>query len=428
MQESCYSLAPVIASPMPLWRRWYWPSHWTCCGGWRSDGTFGPNTPILHFFFTRCVTPGGLYSIFTPLSLTGERLNPRQWWHFLPLAFIFLIVHLTYWQLSSTQQLELLNYMWGPREEPSGEVVVWGFLSPVWRPIVDFKANSLVFGLQFACYCMLVIRQIRVHNRRMEQQFSSLEQMNLRWLRGLSVTSLVFIGLFLVLNRVPLVMLEYFDRSAPLANLHIFALVILLYGIAISALLQPSLVSGVIQAVGSEPNWHIKQDRRSFPEDRTDSISNDTTQDSNSGVEAVDAPPDRSAKYHRARLGIEEAQRYKIRLMEVMEEQELCLKEDLTVPDLARASGVTAPQISQILNGQMNQNFFSFVNNYRIQLAQRMLLDPQTSGMPIVELAVEVGFKSKSSFYDAFKRATNMTPTQFKRAMEKPPQPEDKFA
>ena len=41
------------------------------------------------------------------------------------------------------------------------------------------------------------------------------------------------------------------------------------------------------------------------------------------------------------------------------------------------------------------------------------------------ELAVEVGFKSKSSFYDAFKRATNMTPTQFKRAMEKPPEGED---
>ncbi|WP_237443362.1 helix-turn-helix domain-containing protein [Sinobacterium norvegicum] len=60
----------------------------------------------------------------------------------------------------------------------------------------------------------------------------------------------------------------------------------------------------------------------------------------------------------------------------------------------------------------------SFVNNYRIEAARRILLDPDTSNMPIVELAIEVGFKSKSSFYDAFKRATNMTPTQFKRGME----------
>ena len=67
---------------------------------------------------------------------------------------------------------------------------------------------------------------------------------------------------------------------------------------------------------------------------------------------------------------------------------------------------LNASQISQVLNGDMHQNFFSFVNSYRIQLAQRMLLDPETSGMPIVEIAIEVGFKGKSSFYDAFKRAT----------------------
>ena len=65
----------------------------------------------------------------------------------------------------------------------------------------------------------------------------------------------------------------------------------------------------------------------------------------------------------------------------------------------------------------MNQNFFSFVNNYRIQLAKKLLSDPETSSMPIVELAVEVGFKSKSSFYDAFKKATEMTPTQFKKSI-----------
>jgi len=51
-----------------------------------------------------------------------------------------------------------------------------------------------------------------------------------------------------------------------------------------------------------------------------------------------------------------------------------------------------------------------------------MLLDSDTSDMPIVELALEVGFKSKSSFYDAFKRVTNMTPTQFKVAMAEPPE------
>lgn len=47
-----------------------------------------------------------------------------------------------------------------------------------------------------------------------------------------------------------------------------------------------------------------------------------------------------------------------------------------------------------------------------------MLTDPATSTMPIVELALEVGFKSKSSFYDAFKKVTSLTPTQFRKNLK----------
>ena len=112
---------------------------------------------------------------------------------------------------------------------------------------------------------------------------------------------------------------------------------------------------------------------------------------------------------------MEAAQRYQIALMKIMQEKQLYLDGDLTLPSLAQAAGLTTHQASQVINGQMNQNFFSFVNNYRIQLAKRMLLDPKTSAMPIVELAFEVGFQSKSAFYESFKRATNMTPTQFKK-------------
>src|SRR5210317_1879131 len=113
---------------------------------------------------------------------------------------------------------------------------------------------------------------------------------------------------------------------------------------------------------------------------------------------------------------MEDAQRFKMMLMAAMQEEELYLDCELTLPDLARKTGLTPHQVSQVINGQMNQNFFSFVNNYRIQLARKLLAEPDTREMPIVELALEVGFKSKSSFYDAFKKATRMTPTQFKKS------------
>jgi hypothetical protein len=84
-------------------------------------------------------------------------------------------------------------------------------------------------------------------------------------------------------------------------------------------------------------------------------------------------------------------------------------------------AGLSYHQTSQVINGQMNQRFFSFVNNYRIALAKEMLADPKTGKMAIVDLAMEVGFKSKSSFYDAFKKVTQITPTQFKRELETSP-------
>lgn len=107
----------------------------------------------------------------------------------------------------------------------------------------------------------------------------------------------------------------------------------------------------------------------------------DHTLSESSPAGASEERAEHRGKYHRSRLRIEDAQRYKIKLMEVMQEQELYLDSDLTLPDLAKATGLTAPQISQVLNGQMNQNFFSFVNNYRIQLARRMLLERQPPGL-----------------------------------------------
>jgi AraC-like DNA-binding protein len=320
--------------------------------------------------------------------------------------------------LDTEQQQALVTYLWNPRGDLSQATMLWGFLHSYWRPLVDVQLHSMFFTLQFACYCVLVLRQIRDHNKRLQRHFSSLEHMNLRWLRALTIACLVFLSILLLFNRVPLLLYEYFDPKTPLANVHALLLVVLFYVVAISALLQPSLISGVIQAQGSEPVWEKAQEPRPTPV--VAKGSGQTTSES-SPAEVADERAERGGKYHRSRLSVEDTQRYKITLMEVIQEQELYLDCDLTLPDLAKATGLTAPQISQVLNGQMNQNFFSFVNNYRIQLARRMLLDPETSDMPIVELAVEVGSKSKSSFYDAFKRATNMTPTQFKLAMEESP-------
>ena len=77
---------------------------------------------------------------------------------------------------------------------------------------------------------------------------------------------------------------------------------------------------------------------------------------------------------------------------------------------------ISSHHLSQILNERIRQNFFDFVNSYRIEEAKRKLVEPATKHYSILGIAEEVGFNSKSAFNNAFKKHTNMTPTEFKNA------------
>ncbi|MCA0901208.1 helix-turn-helix domain-containing protein [Microbulbifer agarilyticus] len=355
------------------------------------------------------------------LSITGTRLNYRHCWHFLPAIVFFTVNNLKFWQLDPDQQRLFTAYLWNYLgSDPTTEAIIWSFMGSFWRALIESYFHFIFFALQSTCYGFLVLRLIRNHNKRLEQHFSSLEHMNLRWLRLLTITFLAVLGLLILFNRLPL-LLNLYDLTAPITNAYAVLLVALFYAVAISALLQPSLISGVIQAKDSEPAWLKEHEQFSPPEDAEGPFSGSRTITVDSPVDAENAPVEPDTKYKRSKMSSEDGQRYKIKLMQVMQKEQLYLDSDLTLPELAEAADLTAPQASQVLNGQMNQNFFSFVNNYRIDLARRILLAPETANIPIVDLAAEVGFKSKSSFYDAFKRATSMTPTQFKRAMTEAP-------
>jgi AraC-like DNA-binding protein len=74
----------------------------------------------------------------------------------------------------------------------------------------------------------------------------------------------------------------------------------------------------------------------------------------------------------------------------------------------------TSPQqVSQVINEKTHLNFNDFVNTYRIEEAKKILLSPSFSKLTIDAIAQKSGFNSKSAFYTAFKKGTNMTPKEF---------------
>lgn len=97
-------------------------------------------------------------------------------------------------------------------------------------------------------------------------------------------------------------------------------------------------------------------------------------------------------------------------------ENEPFLEPSLTIQDLAKQVNIPVRDLSVLINHHMNQHFFDFINEYRIQKAMQILKSPSKSKLTVLEILYEVGFNSKSSFNTAFKKYTNQTPTEFRNS------------
>ncbi len=86
----------------------------------------------------------------------------------------------------------------------------------------------------------------------------------------------------------------------------------------------------------------------------------------------------------------------------------------LSLETLSKELQISNSQLSKIINEQTSQNFNHLINGFRIDFSKKILLDPNYNNYTITSIALESGFNSKSTFYNAFKKHTGVTPTQFK--------------
>jgi len=93
---------------------------------------------------------------------------------------------------------------------------------------------------------------------------------------------------------------------------------------------------------------------------------------------------------------------------------EAFMKPDLTIQDVSIALGIHPKRISTSINQQLGINFNAYINNYRVDKAVELLLNEAYSHLSINGIGNEVGFRSKASFYAAFKKKKNTTPNRFK--------------
>ena len=103
------------------------------------------------------------------------------------------------------------------------------------------------------------------------------------------------------------------------------------------------------------------------------------------------------------------------KLLQRMHEEQLYKNPALSRETVATHLGIGTSTISRLVKENDGQSFNDFVNQYRVTLARDLLNDPHYDIFSLEAIGKEVGFKSRSSFYDTFKKMTGLTPGQYKK-------------
>jgi YesN/AraC family two-component response regulator len=112
----------------------------------------------------------------------------------------------------------------------------------------------------------------------------------------------------------------------------------------------------------------------------------------------------------KALLGKEEAEDYRQKLIDLIEQQEVFLDAGLTLRSLAGQIDIHPNKLSWLINEMHEQNFNQFINNYRIEHFKKLAVDPEKSQFSIIGLAYDSGFNSKTVFNTYFKKSTGQSP------------------
>ena len=105
------------------------------------------------------------------------------------------------------------------------------------------------------------------------------------------------------------------------------------------------------------------------------------------------------------------------KLQQFMIAEKPFLNPSLTIQDISNKIQIPTRELSILINHQLDQHFYDFVNSFRIECAMGILKDDSKSKVTILEILYEVGFNSKSSFNTAFKKHTGSTPTNYRKIL-----------
>lgn len=298
-----------------------------------------------------------------PVSFT----EPREWVHILPFLGAVLLWATQFIPMAPEAQAEMLRHL-----ETEHECPPWFYLF-----------NYGLFLGVFPIYLIKSFHLLKEHESYILTKFSYTEDVSLSWMtRFLWGMVAVWLGFFffeIIANDLLGVISELWGFR--LAFLCMIANIFLLglYGIR-----QATVFTG-------------------------------------SEEEEPEVEPVKDGKYAYSSLTTEQVADYRRRLLGHMQAEKPYLEPRITIRELAQRLDIPANELSRVINEQLEQNFFDFINSYRVEEFKNLLADPANRHLTLLSLAHEAGFNSKSSFNAIFKKSTGLTPSEYARQLSVQP-------
>jgi len=261
------------------------------------------------------------------------------------------------------------------------------------RPLLLRVADplKLISGVTYAVVTIVFLHR---HRERVKESYSSTERVNLRWLLWLGIAAGSIWALAVVFQLLESVGMARFGRGDDYVAL---AIAVLVYGIGYMGSRQPEI---------------FRYETAEYPI----VVAKDVAEHVATPEPPPQPEPDVAApRYERSGLTDRQAERLRDALLVLMESERPWQNSDLTLADLAARLDTTPHKLSEVLNAQIGQTFYDFVNGYRVREVQRRIAAGDAHRLTMLSLALDAGFASKSTFNVVFKKHTNRTPSDYRQ-------------
>lgn len=242
-------------------------------------------------------------------------------------------------------------------------------------PIYAFIIPALGI-LSLAIYLKLLFKKLKVYSAHIKNNYASLEARDLSWIKVWLKGILIFIVLDITLS-VLSVISESLHELIFLNVAYLFGLIVY---VGYSGIQQTPVF---LSAVHQNTNAFTPKKK------------------------AILIEPS-----HKRKSALEN------QLFTLFDHEKIYLNENLSLSEVATQINESPKRITEVLNAEMNTNFYAYVNHFRVNSFKQKLNSKEAQNKTFLGLAFESGFKSKATFNRAFKEITGMTPKAYKATMK----------